>query len=70
MPANDSNGLTPDDLARLDALAKRTGKTREQILHEAFLFFAGCYNTFAEAQKTSAAAASPLPSSAAPAVAV
>ena len=69
MPENDSHGLTPDDLARLDALAKRTGKTREQILREAFLFFAGCYNTFAEAQKTSAAA-SPLPSSAAPAVAV
>lgn len=45
----DSLNLTDEERATLDELAKKTGKSREQILQEAFSFFLRCYNTLREA---------------------
>lgn len=45
----DSLNLTDEERATLDELAKKTGKSREQILQEAFSFFSRCYNTLREA---------------------
>lgn len=42
----DNLHLTDEERAALDELAKKTGKSREQILKEAFSFYSRCYNTF------------------------